>query len=111
MRRAFIVTAALLIGVLAGACDSRHAWEGRYSGRPEGRDPAAELTLTLESGGNGRWTVAGESTPLRWEERGGALWLHLKSGGVLTARPITGPAGLALDLPGIGSLTLRKAAH
>ncbi|MCU0584570.1 MAG: hypothetical protein MUC46_00690 [Desulfobacterales bacterium] len=104
MRRAFIVTALLLIGVIAGACDSRHAWEGRYSGRPEGGDPAAEVILTLESGGKGHWQVAGE-------ERGGALWMHLKSGGVMTARPLPGQAGLAIDLPGIGSFTLRKAAR
>ncbi|RPJ70775.1 MAG: hypothetical protein EHM15_04750 [Desulfobacteraceae bacterium] len=101
----------VVVGVLAGACDSRHAWEGRYSGRPDGRDPAGEVTLTLESGGKGRWAVAGESTPLRWEERGGALWLHLNNGGVLTARPIPSRAELALELPGIGSFTLRKAAH
>lgn len=110
MRRALVWTAVLLIGVLGGACDTRHAWEGRYAGRPD-QGPAGAVVLTLEGGGKGQWTAEGESTPLRWEERSGSLWLHLKSGGVLAARPVPGQPAVTLDLPGVGTLTLRKAAH
>jgi hypothetical protein len=100
----------LLIAVMGGACDSRHPWEGRYSGRAE-RGPAGAVTLSLDGGGKGLWTVEHESTPLRWSVRDGAIWLHLNSGGVMVARPIPGQPALTLELPGVGSLTLSKAGH
>jgi hypothetical protein len=46
---------------------------------------------------------------LRWEERSGAIWLHLKTGGIMVAKPIPAQQALALELPGVGALTLRKA--
>jgi hypothetical protein len=67
------------------------------------------VTLVLQAGGKGQWTAEQESTPLRWEERSGDLWLHLKTGGVVVARPVPRQEALVLDLPGVGSLTLRKA--
>jgi hypothetical protein len=110
MRRARWLPALLLIGLLNWACESKLSLEGRYAGQP-GQGPAGEVTLVLQSGGKGQWTTDQETTSLRWEERSGALWLHLKTGGVMVARPVNGQQALALDLPGAGSLTLRKATH
>jgi hypothetical protein len=64
--------------------------------------------LTLQSGGKGQWTADQESTPLRWEERSGALWLHLKTGGVMVAQLRPEERALTTELPGIGRLVLRK---
>lgn len=100
--------ALLLIGLLVWACDSRSAWEGRYVGQT-GQDPAGTVTLLLQAGGKGQWVAEQESTPLRWEERNGALWLHLKSGGVMVAQTMAAEKALGLEIPGIGPLTLRKA--
>ncbi len=108
MRRVHVLTAVLLvIGVLSLACESRQPWEGRYAGRHD-QGSAGAVTLSLESGGKGQWTAGQESTPLRWEERDGALWLHLKSGGAMVARPVPGQPALSIELPGIGALTLLK---
>jgi hypothetical protein len=76
-----------------------------------GQGPAAALTLILQSGGKGQWVAEQESTPLRWEERSNALWLHLKNGGVLVAQTIPSEKSLALELPGIGTLMFRKATQ
>jgi len=73
------------------------------------QDPAGTVALTLHAGGKGQWTAEQESTPLRWEERSGAIWLHLKTGAVLVAQPNSAEKSIVLDLPGIGTLTLRKA--
>jgi len=97
----------LLIGLLIWACESGPSWEGRYVG-PPGQDPAGTVALTLQAGGKGQWTAEQESTPLRWEERSGAIWLHLKSGGVMVAKPIPAQQAVAVDLPGVGALTRAK---
>jgi len=107
MSRAHRLLALLLIGFLSGACESKPSWEGRYVG-PAGQGLAAPVTLVLQAGGKGQWTAEQESTPLRWEERRGALWLHLKTGGVIVAQPALGQKALTLDLPGFGPLTLHQ---
>jgi hypothetical protein len=106
MRRAHRLLALLLIGLLSWSCESKHSWEGRYAGQP---GPAGSVALVLQAGGKGQWTAEQESTPLLWEERSGALWLHLKTGGVMVAQPVPEQQALTLELPGVGSLTLRKA--
>lgn len=103
-----LLAALVLIGLLIWACESRSSWEGRYAG-PPGQNPADTVALTLQAGGKGQWTAEQESTPLRWEERRNALWLHLKTGGVMVAQPVPGQQALTLELPGVGALTLRKS--
>lgn len=103
----WMLAGMLLASLLGGSCESRSQWEGRYAGQP-GENPALAVTLTLQSGGKGQWTVDQESTPLRWEERGGALWLHLKTGGVMVAQFEAEERALTIELPGIGRLFLRK---
>ncbi len=102
--RAVLVFAVM---VLCG-CKDPTRWEGRYSGqRPVPLDGAVELRL--EADGRGQWEIDGESTPLRWEERQGALWLHLKAGGVIVARRTEPDGALGLELPGVGPLRLNKS--
>ena len=99
MRRARWLPALLLIGLLSWACESKLSWEGRYAGQP-GLGPAGSVTLVLQAGGKGQWTAEQESTPLRWEERSGALWLHLKTGGVIMvcrSTILTQPARMVAD--------------
>jgi len=69
---------------------------------------AAAVTLILETGGKGQWIIDQESTPLQWEERSGALWLHFKTGVVVIARPNPANQALTVEIPGADSLLLRK---
>jgi len=108
MRQAHRLLALLVIGLLIWACESGSAWEGRYVAQP-GQDPAGAATLILQADGKGQWVVEQESTPLRWEERSGALWLHLKTGGVMVAQTIPAQGVLTIELPGVGTLLLRKS--
>ena len=94
----------LLCVVLVCACGSGSSWEGRYEGRADPSSP--DVTLTLQPGGKGGWTVEQETTPLRWEERNGSVWLHLKTGGVVAARPVPGEKALLLELPAVGPVKL-----
>jgi hypothetical protein len=97
---------ALVSVLLFWACESS-SWEGRYEGTGLPH-PLPGVTLTLEAGGKGGWVVEQETTPLRWEARSGSLWLHLKTGGVLAARPAPGEQALMVDLPGVGMVKLRR---
>jgi hypothetical protein len=97
----------VLVSVLLfWACESS-SWEGRYEGY-DAPGPLPGVTLTLEAGGKGGWVVEQETTPLRWEERSGSLWLHLKTGGVFAARPVPGETALTVELPGVGMVKLRR---
>jgi hypothetical protein len=101
---------AVLSGLAAGACGSGAGWEGRYEGlRPDGGGGAVVLVLQRE--GKGQWTAEQETTLLRWEERGGDLWLHLKTGGVLVARPLAAEDAFRLDIPGIGTCRLSRTSR
>ena len=72
-------------------------------------DSAAAVTLILAAGGKGQWIIDQESTPLQWEERSGALWLHFKTGGVMIAKPNPADQTLTVEIPSADSLILRKA--
>jgi hypothetical protein len=96
----------LLSVLLVWACESPSHWEGRYEGQGTPLSPG--VALTLQAGGKGGWTVEQETTSLRWEERRGSLWLHLKTGGVIAARPVAGEQALLVELPGVGMVKLHK---
>jgi hypothetical protein len=108
MKTGYCLLAGLVLaGLLTASCESRSNWEGRYVGQPA-HDPAGVVALTLQAGGKGQWMADQESTPLRWEERGGALWLHLKTGAVVLARPSPAEQTLSVELPGVGVFLLQK---
>ncbi len=96
----------LLVVLIFWACESSSPWEGRYEGQSAPHLPG--LALTLQPGGKGGWSVEQETTPLRWEERSGSLWLHLKTGGVIAARPVPGEPALLVELPGVGNVKLHR---
>ncbi|UCD78963.1 MAG: hypothetical protein JSW26_26765 [Desulfobacterales bacterium] len=98
----------MLACLLLWSCESRPGWEGEYVSHP-GSDPAGAVTLILESGGKGIWIIDQESSPLRWEQRGGSLWFHFKTGGVLIARPNPSDQTLSVEIPGSMSLPLHKS--
>lgn len=106
MRRAcFWVVWLMIGGWVFGGCESGSGWDGRYV------SPAADgpvVTLTLQADGKGLWMVDQESTPVRWKKRQGALWLHVKTGGVLIARPLNNEKTLSVSLPGGGAILLKK---
>jgi hypothetical protein len=107
MTRAVIWIVWLVIAGLAFcACESGSGWQGRYVSPTEG----ALVTLTLQADGKGLWVVDQESTPVRWKLRQGALWLHVRSGGVMIAHPLDNEKSLSISLPGGETVLLKKAS-
>ncbi len=105
-RSSFWIVWLAIAGMGFFACESSSKWQGRYV------SPVSEgtlVTLTLQADGKGLWVVDQESTPLRWKIRQGALWLHVKAGGVLIAQPLDNEKTLSVGLPGGGKVLLKKA--
>ncbi|MGD9975685.1 MAG: hypothetical protein AB7S77_21720 [Desulfatirhabdiaceae bacterium] len=104
---------ALLTGLAVWflcACESRTGWEGRYVS-PETGASSPAISLTLQADGKGLWQVDQESTPIRWEKRQGALWLHVRTGGVLIADIQPGQNTITVRLPGSGPVFLQKKSN
>ena len=97
----------VLVGLTVCACGREPGWMGKYVAvHPS--ESALTVTVHLESGGKGQWIIEQESTPLQWEERKGALWLHFKTGGVVIARTDAANQSLTVEIPGSDSLRLRR---
>jgi len=96
------------LGWLAGCSAEQTDLSGQYRSITSGPEQV-EVVLALKQGGDGEWIVDGESTPFKWEVKDGALWLHAKDGGAITAE--LGSSGLVLDLPGVGRLEFKKTAE
>jgi len=92
--------------LLVVACQSASQWEGQYE--KQGAPHSPKVTLTLQDGGKGAWSVEQETTSVRWEESRGSLWLHFKAGGVIAAHPIAGEQALLVELPGVGPVRLQR---
>jgi hypothetical protein len=108
MRAAFRVMWLVIAGLVLSACESGSGWEGKYvSPATEG----VQVTLTLQADGKGLWMVDQESTPVRWKMRRSALWLHVKSGGVLIAHPLDNEKALSVGLPGGANVLLKKTSN
>jgi hypothetical protein len=108
MMRVFFRAVWLVIaGLVFCACESDLGWQGRYVSPTQ---DGVQVTLTLQSDGNGLWMVDQESTPVRWKKRQGALWLHVKTGAVLIAQPQNNEKTLSVSLPGGGNILLKKTS-
>lgn len=99
--------AMMLVCLMVWSCDPGPEWAGKYVAMDDS-GTADAVALVLEPGGKGQWIAHQESTPLQWEERGGDVWLHFKTGGVVIARPHSADRGLAVEIPGAASFILRK---
>ncbi|MGW8185783.1 MAG: hypothetical protein ACWGNK_00905 [Desulfobacterales bacterium] len=97
----------MLICLTICSCDTGAGWEGKYA-TSQPSDRTAGLTLILDAGGKGQWIIDQESTPLQWEERGGDVWLHFKTGGVIIAKSDSADQSLTVEIPGSDSVLLRK---
>ena len=91
------------------ACGSGNGLAGKY-GAADGPDRLpVPVDLELGTNGRGSWTTDTDTVPFKWELRGNALWLHMKSGGVIVGR-IDG-SDIWLRLPGMGAHTFKKTGE
>jgi hypothetical protein len=96
-----------LICLVAGvSCQSGRDLAGKYTA-VDPRSDKKILSLELKSDGKGSWKMDREEVPFTWEERGGELWLHAKSGGVIRGR-IGTDRSIHIVLPDVGSFRFER---
>lgn len=93
-----IVLAAMLAG-----CQGAPGVEGKYSAAAQ---DGRTVSLNLKSGYQGEWETSTDTVALRWEVRGGEVWLHSKSGGVIRGTVENGR--IRVSLPGEGELVFSR---
>jgi hypothetical protein len=102
------IKAVLIVGVVVCcSCQSGTKWEGKYVSEPTADTPFP-ITLILKPDGKGFWMGTDQNTPFRWKQRKDAIWLHLKTGGVLIAETAATDDALTVDVPGQGSILFKK---
>ncbi len=95
---------SMLFAFAAGCSDTSD-----YSGKYQASNPDEEDTfvvLELKPGGKGVWTFDDEDAFFKWESRGKRIWLHTKTGGVITGN-IEGK-NIRIELPGVGIFLFRR---
>ncbi len=89
---------------LAAACSDPSHLIGKYQSLPEAEH---FVLLDLQPNGQGTWETDFDVVAFRWKQRGQEIWLHTRTGGVITG-DIAEATRLKVDLPGVGMIVLER---
>lgn len=100
-----LLAVMLLAAVCAlGGCGKEADILGTY--HATGAD-GVEVELVLGESGKGTWATDEADVALTWEVKRGEVWLHTRSGGVLSGVVQSGGV-IRMDLPGVGKLEFKQ---
>ena len=107
-RRALLLVSFALLWI---ACQADQQAHGRYEAIQVGvaGNPTRLVTLSLNDGGKGSWSVDEEYVEFRWEAVvGDEIWIHTSTGGSLIGTFVKrSPPVLRISFPG-GVLEFQK---
>ncbi len=106
MRCALTTLALFLCALTALSCGPDRDLAGKYHAS-DPRGGQKKLLLELKEDGKGSWKMDHEDFAFTWEDRGGEIWLHSKSGGVI-AGTVRDDRSIQIDLPDVGSFRFEK---
>lgn len=87
------------------ACSEQPEMTGTYL-QVSGAASVSLSIITLEETREGIWETDLDEISFRWSVRDSEIWLHTKTGGVITGK-IT-DQGFIMELPETGSLVFRR---
>lgn len=93
-----LALAALGLAALL-ACSAAPDLAGSYHSDTDGD----LVVLELNAGGKGVWTSQDEEIAFTWEVRDGEVWLHTRTGGLITGT-VGREKGLDMKVPGVGDM-------
>jgi len=80
-------------------CGKKSGPAGKYISEDNLNPAAVVVNLELTANGRGTWTTEEDNTTFEWEVRGGKIWLHTKSGGVIEGH--ANGDTILINLPGM----------
>lgn len=98
----------LLMGLLliVPGCRPDEPLTGSYQA-PTPSDASTSAELKLEADGKGSWKVGKDTAAFKWETRGAKIWLHYRSGGVVSGT-VNQDQSLEILVPGVGAFHFEK---
>lgn len=98
----------LLVGLLliVPGCRPDEPLTGSYQAHPPS-DASPPAELKLEADGKGSWKVGKDTAAFKWEARGTKIWLHYRTGGVVTGT-VNQDQSLEILVPGVGAFHFEK---
>ncbi|MFW5730237.1 MAG: hypothetical protein ACOCPN_00685 [Desulfonatronovibrionaceae bacterium] len=100
MNRPGLVFFLLLLAVSMGsACTRESGLTGRYTAVLDSARQTRSV-IELKKDGQGIWETEIDLVNFRWKVRGEEIWLHTKTGGVITGRLTS--TGFVVEIPGVG---------
>ncbi|WP_052812913.1 hypothetical protein [Desulfonatronum thioautotrophicum] len=94
----------IFLAVMIGACSDPAHLVGTYESLPQAKQ---HVVLELQPNGQGTWETDFDVVSFRWKQRGLELWLHTRTGGVITGDIVEGTR-LKMDIPGVGVIVLER---
>ena len=104
MLRLFCLGVTGLAFFLITACSDPSNLVGKYQSPPEAEH---FVLLDLQPNGQGTWETDFDVVSFRWKQRGQEIWLHTRTGGVITG-DIVEATRLKVDIPGVGVIVLER---
>ena len=105
-----VLVSAVLLILWIGGCRNEEALQGKYQAEFREGTSTSIIKLDLGANGQGGWTLKDEKVFFKWESQGKEVWLHTKSGGVVTGRLLE-PGVIEVDMPGAGRFSFKKMAR
>jgi hypothetical protein len=106
MRYPFMILALAVCVSTGVSCGPARDLAGKYQAE-DPRGGVKILLLELKDDGKGSWKMDREDFAFTWEGRGNEIWLHSKSGGVISGS-IQDDRSIQIAIPDVGSFRFKK---
>lgn len=103
--RIMVLLALFLLSV--SACEDTTHLQGSYSAEAPLEEKARPIKLVLNPNGQGFWNRGDENVFFKWEIKKNKIWLHTKSGSIISGT-IINAARIEILLPGAGIIAFIK---
>lgn len=103
-----IILLAALFLLPVSACKDTSDVQGSYWAESPLETQANPMKLVLNLNGHGFWSRGDEQVFFKWETKNKKIWLHTKSGGIVSGNLIKA-GSIEIMLPGAGIVAFKKA--
>lgn len=104
--KASMLVLALFAFMALVQCSQHEKMVGKYKSVGNGSSDRSLVTLDLQSGGKGLWSIETDNAPFRWNLNQDKIRLHTRTGGVIEGTVDNGT--IRIELPGMGDILFKR---